>query len=161
MCNSRHLVSSDSRAFKLCHGTILRIATESPSALTKLFSKSMASVYDIPAVTYSTAVVKVSTVITLWFLWLFIYLHEQAQTRYLAHTAEQVAAVVQTYKEGRHDHHIFIKDDAASQKCAQELLLQLGLDRPSRSSLESRWSIQWSNGWDDKTDSRRRILFQW
>jgi hypothetical protein len=92
---------------------------------------------------------------------LLIYLHGQAQTRYLAHTAEQATAVAQAYKECRQDHHTFIKADAASQQRAQELLLQLGLDRPSRSSLESRWSIQWSNGWDDKTDSRRRILFQW
>jgi hypothetical protein len=92
---------------------------------------------------------------------LIYYLHEQAQTRYLAHTAEQVTAVAQTYNDNRHDHHTFVKGDAAGQQCAQDLLLQLGLDRLSRSSLESRWNIQWSNGWVDKTDFRRRILFQW
>jgi hypothetical protein len=72
--------------------------------------------------------------------------------------------VARLYSEGRFDHHTFFKGDVDSQQRAQELLSQLGLDRQSRSSLESRWNIQWSNSWDvgvDGADSRRRILFQW
>ena len=52
-----------------------------------------------------------------------------------------------------------------SQESAQDLLQQLGLDQPSRSSLDSCLNIQWSNSWnvgpEEAGDSRKRILFQW
>lgn len=67
------------------------------------------------------------------------------------------------YEENKQDHHIFIKNDRGSQSAAQTLLIELGLDRISRKSLESRWNVQWSNGWTigDGDDLRRRMLFQW
>jgi hypothetical protein len=89
----------------------------------------------------------------------------QVQTRFLSHTSEQAQATTDLYANNRQDCQLFIPEDLRSQECARNLLLQLGLDRPSRSSLDSRWNVQWSNSWivgpEKEGDTRKRILFQW
>ena len=87
------------------------------------------------------------------------------QTRFLSHTIEQAKATTDLYANGRQDCHLFTPEDPCSQEVAQALLRQLGLDRQSRTSLDSRWNVQWSNSWnigpEEMGDTRRRILFQW
>lgn len=83
--------------------------------------------------------------------------------RHLAHTTEQIRETVQLYGENRQQSLVFDRNHPSSQTEARRLLSQLSLDSVSRSSLDSRWNVQWSTRWDigDEGDGRRRILFQW
>jgi len=51
------------------------------------------------------------------------------------------------HQHGQHEYHTFKKGDEYSQVDAQSLLQRLGLDHLSRTTLESRWNLQWSNSW--------------
>ncbi|KAJ4492035.1 hypothetical protein C8J55DRAFT_485974 [Lentinula edodes] len=50
-------------------------------------------------------------------------------------------------------------EDPQEQQNALEVLQKLGLDRPSRETLESRWNITWSVTWGK--NKQKWILFQW
>lgn len=67
------------------------------------------------------------------------------------------------YRKSGQDIHKFELGNAGSQKIAQDLLSQLGLDRVARTALDGRWNIQWSTKWPvgQEGDFRKRILFQW
>ncbi|KAF8804230.1 hypothetical protein BYT27DRAFT_7214085 [Phlegmacium glaucopus] len=82
-------------------------------------------------------------------------------TRHLTHTPHQVATIKLIYEQCKHDIHYFEENQPESQYNAQLLLVKLGLDRPSRCQLESRWNVQWSTSWTvGSRDKRRRILYQ-
>ena len=85
----------------------------------------------------------------------------KVQTRYLAHNNEQASTMADIYSDRRFEICLFKRGDWQSQKEAQELLVQLGLDRISRRSLDSRWNAQWSNSWALESDFQRKTLYQW
>jgi len=87
----------------------------------------------------------------------------KVRLEYLSHTLEQQTATASLYEREEISSYHFDPTNPHHQARVQQILLQLGLDRVSRDSLDSRWSVQWSNSWfiGEDGDSRKRILFQW
>jgi hypothetical protein len=78
-------------------------------------------------------------------------------------TPAQKASINTIYEHLQVTRLFFKPNNRVDQDRAIALLRANGLDRVARNRLESRWNIQWSNGWkiEKGKDERRRYLFQW
>ena len=144
-----------------CTATCL-LYPESWPAVVKSFSESMAFVYEVSAVTYSTPI-KVSTMIisclsNCWYI--FMSRHKLAtlliplSKRQQWHKPTRNAIMITTHLSRL---MLPVKNMHRSCCCNSALINH----RAPQWKVSGVYCIQWSNGWDDKTDSWRWILFQW